>query len=86
MKICLECHTQAKIVDSRIMSDNNTRRRYNCECGHNWSTVEVLVSEFKGGNRSAYDRLEADLNKKNGWLSRDKLKAALADLMKELDI
>lgn len=86
MKICPKCHNQVGVADSRIMPDNNTRRRYRCSCGKNWSTIEVLVSEYKSGDRSAYDRLEADINKKNGWLSRDKLKAALADFVKELDI
>lgn len=44
---CPKCDSKSKIIDSRMRLDVNRKdRRHKCDdCGHRFSTVEILVSE-----------------------------------------
>lgn len=45
---CKACGGKAKIVDSRAVDKNATRRRYFCpkkSCGERWSTIELIVQD-----------------------------------------
>lgn len=44
---CPKCDAKSKIIDSRMRLDVNRKdRRRKCDdCGHRFSTVEILVSE-----------------------------------------
>ena len=44
-RVCLKCGSQAKVTDSRPAGDR-FRRRYVCQCGERWSTLEVRMEEL----------------------------------------
>ena len=45
---CPECKAKKSYcVDSRWLQDH-TRRRYECENGHRWSTIEMSATMMKG--------------------------------------
>lgn len=51
VKHCKKCGKQGRCTDSRHM-DDVVRRRYHCECGHSWTSAEILISE--GDDRGGY--------------------------------
>lgn len=59
---CPTCNTEANCVDSRPMPNNMRRRRYACECGVRFSTLEVLQIdtdiEFPGKRTKALKWLD----------------------------
>jgi hypothetical protein len=48
-KICT-CGKQGKITDSRKRQGGYVWRRYGCQCGAKWSSVEIKVSDVPSGN------------------------------------
>lgn len=48
-QLCRSCHKPAKIIDSRAVDKNATRRRYvrkNEACLDRWSTIEMIVDHI----------------------------------------
>lgn len=50
-------HKKAKCINSRKKSDFRYRR-YKCECGERFSTVEVRTEMSTGGSKSGLDFLK----------------------------
>lgn len=47
-QLCRTCGGKAKILDSRTIDKNVTRRRYRCSkrtCGDAWGTIEMIIGE-----------------------------------------
>lgn len=40
---CRTCGVKARIMDSRAVDKNATRRRYKCGCGDTWTTLEMII-------------------------------------------
>lgn len=47
-QLCRTCHKPAKMIDSRAVDKNTTRRRYCCQnaqCADRWSTIELVIDD-----------------------------------------
>lgn len=47
-QLCRTCGAKARILDSRTIDKNVTRRRYRCSkraCNDAWSTIEMIVGD-----------------------------------------
>lgn len=47
-QLCRTCHKPAKIVDSRNIARNVTKRRYHCmnaKCADKWSSIEMPLPD-----------------------------------------
>lgn len=49
---CPKCHKPALVHDSRAWKENTRRRRYSCNCGHKFGTMEQIM-EIGSGYRYA---------------------------------
>ena len=55
--ICPECKRKAQAQETRPREDTSVRRRYECRCGHRFSTVERVVTLVRG--RTGWEEHEA---------------------------
>jgi len=77
-KVCKRCGTQGHCIDSRSNKDY-VRRRYRCECGHGWTTVELFVEETVAYERFKVQRFRAKQSDEGIRQAISKLQELLTD-------
>lgn len=76
MKVCPQCGNQGRCTDSR-KTEEFTRRRYLCACGHKWTTGEFLIHESQTKVRNAVETFRRREAGKLGAELGDIVRAAL---------
>lgn len=46
VKHCPTCNARARCLDSRPSLGGTIRRRYGCDCGRRWTTMEIYQEQF----------------------------------------